>query len=160
MNKSGKKSGADYGAAIYEEKIHASFAVLAFLFFLMASLALAFWAALGSATGLISMAILIFVIVWFRQATALSIRVTKGWLIVGPAAIERAFLASFAPLSASEMRRIRGVDADPAAFLQIRFWVKSGLKIALRDPKDPTPYWLVSSHRVAELVKALDPHQH
>jgi hypothetical protein len=37
----------------------------------------------------------------------------------------------------------------------MNFWVKTGVKVALQDKNDPTPYWLISSRKATELVKAL-----
>jgi len=90
--------------------------------------------------------------------TKLIITVTKGWLLVGPAAIERAYLKNFSPLAFTELAKTRGVDGDPAAFLQLRFWVNSAIKIELRDPKDETPYWLISTNRANDLAKLLNTH--
>ncbi|MGW9267500.1 DUF3093 family protein, partial [Gordonia terrae] len=36
-----------------------------------------------------------------------------------------------------------------------RSWVKTMVLIVLDDPDDPTPYWLVSTRRPAELLAAL-----
>jgi hypothetical protein len=63
-------------------------------------------------------------------------------------------------LDFSEFKRIRGVDADPASYLQIRFWVSTAIKIDLRDPKDKTPYWLISTNRANELAKVLNVAEH
>jgi hypothetical protein len=46
-------------------------------------------------------------------------------------------------------------EADPAAYLAIRFWTAHGVKIAIVDGRDQTPYWLVTSKRGDELAKAL-----
>ena len=63
-------------------------------------------------------------------------------------------------LEFKEYKRIRGVDADPASYLQIRFWVSTAIKIDLRDPKDKTPYWLISTNRANELAKVLNVADH
>jgi hypothetical protein len=94
------------------------------------------------------------------KQSSLTITLTKGWLLVGPAAIERAFIHNFKPLDFKEFKRIRGVDADPASYLQIRFWVNTAIKIDLRDPKDKTPYWLISTNRANELAKLLNVADH
>jgi hypothetical protein len=53
------------------------------------------------------------------------------------------------------MRYLRGPGINPLAFLALRFWVKGGIKITLKDPKDPTPYWLVSTKNPEKLRKAI-----
>ncbi|MDG3011402.1 DUF3093 domain-containing protein [Rhodococcus sp. D2-41] len=50
-----------------------------------------------------------------------------------------------------------GRQLDPAAFVQNRSWVKTMVLIILDDPQDPTPYWLVSTRKPAELAAALAP---
>jgi len=50
---------------------------------------------------------------------------------------------------------VRTRDADPAAFLAIKFWVSTGVKITLKDQRDPTPYWLVSCKKGRELKSIL-----
>ena len=125
-----------------------------------ASLSLAVWAAIGSQAALIISAIQIALLILAAQQSSLTITVTKGWLLVGPAAIERAFIHNFKALEFKEYKRIRGVDADPASYLQIRFWVSTAIKIDLRDPKDKTPYWLISTNRANELAKVLNVADH
>jgi hypothetical protein len=126
-----------------------------FLVFLAASLALAFWAALGTRwaaiTGLIQFLGLIFI----SQRTQLEIKVDDRELRVGSAHIAREFLGKAKALSADEMRQWRGPLADPAAFMALRFWIPTGVKIEINDPKDPTPYWLISSKKAQPLLAAL-----
>jgi len=125
-----------------------------------ASLSLAVWAAIGNQAALIISVIQIALLILAARQSSLTITVTKGWLLVGPAAIERAFIHNFKALEFKEYKRIRGVDADPASYLQIRFWVNSAIKIDLRDPKDKTPYWLISTNRANELAKLLNVADH
>jgi len=125
-----------------------------------ASLALAFWAAIGNEAAITVSLIQLGILVFASQRTALEITLTKGWLLVGPAAIERAFIHNFRALDATEFKRVRGIDADPASYLQIRFWINTAIKIELRDPKDKTPYWLISTNRANELAKLLNVAEH
>ena len=125
-----------------------------------ASLSLAVWAAIGINAAITISLIQLGLLIFTAQRTALEITVTKGWFLVGPAAIERAFIHNFKALEFKEYKRIRGVDADPASYLQIRFWVSTAIKIDLRDPKDKTPYWLISTNRANELAKVLNVADH
>ncbi len=125
-----------------------------------ASLSLAVWAAIGINAAITISLIQLGLLIFTAQRTALEITVTKGWLLVGPAAIERAFIHNFKALEFKDYKRIRGVDADPASYLQIRFWVNTAIKIDLRDPKDKTPYWLISTNRAHELAKVLNVADH
>jgi hypothetical protein len=53
------------------------------------------------------------------------------------------------------MRLLRTRDADPAAFLAIKFWAAKGIKIEINDPRDSTPYWLLTSKRGEKLAALL-----
>lgn len=128
----------------------------AFIAFMSASVDLAFWAALSRTLTAMVSAISALLIFYTSRVTSLQITVTKGWLLVGPAAIERAFIHNFISLDSKELKVARGVGADPACFMELRFWVTRGIKISLRDPKDKTPYWLVSTNRGPELAKLLN----
>jgi hypothetical protein len=150
----------DYGIPIFQEKLTWSLWLWCFAIFMAASLALAFWAAIGNEAAIAVSLIQLGLLVFAAQRTALEITLTKGWLLVGPAAIERAFIHNFRALDATEFKRVRGIDADPASYLQIRFWINTAIKIELRDPKDKTPYWLISTNRANELAKLLNVAEH
>ncbi|MFZ4063614.1 MAG: DUF3093 domain-containing protein [Candidatus Nanopelagicaceae bacterium] len=160
MAKNNRHQDLNYGTPIFQEKLSWSWWLWAFAIFMAASVSLSFWAALGNGATLTVSLIELGLLIFAAQRTALEITVTKGWLLVGPAAIERAFIHNFKALESTEFKRIRGVDADPASFLQIRFWVSTAIKIDLRDPKDKTPYWLISTNRANELADLLNVAEH
>jgi len=105
----------------------------------------------GAITGLVEFLGLLFI----SQRTALEIEVTPEELRVGSAHIERKFLGEIQELSAEQMRKWRGPLSDPACYMALRFWIPGGVKIAINDPKDKTPYWLISSKKAQPLVAAL-----
>jgi len=160
VGKINQRETNDYGLPIYQEKLSWSLWLWLFAIFMAGSFSLSIWAALGDRAAIIASAIEILLLLFAQNKSALEITVTKGWLLVGPAAIERAFIHNFKALSKSEYRRVRGVDGDPASYLQIRFWINTAIKIDLRDPKDRTPYWLVSTNRASELAKILNVAEH
>ena len=126
-----------------------------FLLFLSASLALAFWAALGNTWGVLTMLIQFLGLLFLSQSTPLTLEYDGSTLRVGEASIERRFISGLTPLNSDEMRKIRGPRANPRAYLAIRFWIPTGVKIEISDPADPTPYWLVSSKKAHQLIDAL-----
>lgn len=65
------------------------------------------------------------------------------------------FVADAVPLDVQGRRELLGVSADPLAFVVQRPWIAGAVQVLLDDPADPTPYWLVSSRRPAELAAAL-----
>lgn len=72
------------------------------------------------------------------------------------ARLPRAVVARGASVPATAKSAALGRQLDPAAYLVHRSWVKTMVLVVLDDPDDPTPYWLVSTRRPAELLAALD----
>ena len=129
--------------------------LMAFIYFLAFSLGVAIWASLNTISAAIAMAVMtIGVIVIYFQA-ALVIEVDENELRVGKAHIERQYCGDVTILKPEDMSRTRTRDADPAAFLAIRFWTAHGVKIEITDSRDVTPYWLCTTKRGAELARAL-----
>lgn len=58
-------------------------------------------------------------------------------------------------LDAGRLRAVMGPQADVRAYVCHRSWVRQGVRVEVTDPRDPTPYWLVSSRRPEQLVAAL-----
>ena len=149
-----------YGKSLYRESIRWSFPVWAFVIFIDLSVALAIWAALSMSATWITLIILTALTLFAYFKSTLKIEVTQGWFLVGPAAIERAFIHNFKNLNGEQMKSSRGRNAHPLNFLQIRFWVPGGISLAIRDPRDKTPNWIISSKRSEELIRALENAQH
>lgn len=126
-----------------------------FLLFLAASLALAIWAALGTRWGVISMLLQVLGLLYLSQSTLLAVEVNEKQLTVGRAHIDRQYLGTIEVLSPDQMRQWRGPLSDPAGFMELRFWISSGVKVEIKDPKDATPYWLISSKKAQPLADAL-----
>ncbi len=139
----------------YKEVIRAPLWLIAFVYFLVLSLVMSIWAALGNAPALVSLGILSIWVVVMYFKTSLIIEVDENELRVGPARIEHAYIGEVIALTSAEMKSIRTRDADPSAYLAIRFWSSKGLKITISDPRDPTPYWLITSNKPDDLVKTL-----
>lgn len=73
----------------------------------------------------------------------------------GPARIEGEFLGAVETLDKEAIRRAMGVDADARAYLCHRGYAGGAVKVTNDDPRDPAPYWLVSSNRPDSLAQAL-----
>lgn len=144
------------GEVIYSEVVRPPVWLLAFILFLTESLALSLWAAFDNRVGVIA-AIVGALIGWRAiAAMAMKIEVTTNELRVARAHIERKYLGAMTELDPKEMALTRGRDADPAAFLAIRFWQPRGIKIAVQDSRDATPYWLITTKKPAQLARALN----
>ena len=139
----------------YKENIRPPLRVLAFIYFLLASLVIAIWASLPQEIALISFVSSILIIVFIAFSLRSKISVEEGWLYVGRAKIEKKYIKEITILGKEQMRLERTRNIDPAAFLALNFWEPNGVKISLNDSRDKTPYWLVSTKRGKELERAL-----
>jgi hypothetical protein len=141
---------------IYSETVRPPAWLLVFIFFLLGSLALAIWAAFDNRSGLIALVLSIAALPIINNAVLLRISLSATELRVGRAHIARTHLGQGQALTIDEMRLTRGRNADPAAYLALRFWQPRGVKIDLRDTRDLTPYWLISSKNSKRLAEALN----
>ena len=81
--------------------------------------------------------------------------VENGWFRAGRARVEVRFVGEVVALDAEQTRLVAGRDADARAYLLLRPYRSRAVKVTLRDPADPTPYWLVSTRRPAQPARAL-----
>jgi hypothetical protein len=83
------------------------------------------------------------------------IQVSESELLVGRAHIDLKYIGEVTELDSQAMRKLRTRDADPMAFLGIRFWSSTGVKVEITDNRDETPYWLITSNKANQLAQAL-----
>jgi hypothetical protein len=50
---------------------------------------------------------------------------------------------------------VAGPGADARAYLLLRPYLKRAVRVTVRDDRDPTPYWLVSSRDPEHLATAI-----
>jgi hypothetical protein len=91
----------------------------------------------------------------FVSYGAARVSVGDGVLCAGRAHITTDHLGAVTPLEADAMRLQAGRDADARAFLLIRPYLKRGVRVDIDDPRDPAPYWLISSRHPDRLAAAL-----
>ena len=139
----------------YREVIRAPLWLLAVVYFFMLTLVISIWSALGDNSALIALVLVTAALVWIYSATALTIQVNDKELRVGKAHIALGFIGDCIDLDNEAIKRVRTRDADPRAFLAIRFWAPKGVQVTINDTRDSTPYWLISSNAGAELIKAI-----
>jgi len=140
----------------FREVIRAPFWLLAFIYFLFISLVVAVWAALGNQPAFITWVLSTVLIVLIALKSRLILEVDENELRAGPAHIELKYLGQATALDNKEMGRLRTRDADPASFLIFRFWRSTGVKVEIKDSRDQTPYWLITSKRNKELAEILN----
>jgi hypothetical protein len=114
------------------------------------------WAAIGNQPALITWVASTLLLLLIVQKSALTIAVDESELRAGPAHIELKYIGRATALDSKEMGQLRTRDADPASFLIFRFWRSTGVKVELNDPRDQTPYWLITSKRNTELAEILN----
>jgi hypothetical protein len=139
----------------FREVIRPPLWLLAFIYFMFLSLVAAVWAALGNLNALMTAIVLTLLLLLIAIKLKSEVLVSGDELRIENAHIDLKFIADVEVLNPTQMKLIRTRDADPAAYLAIKFWVTTGVKITLNDKRDPTPYWLVSSKKAEELKNTL-----
>jgi len=140
----------------YREVIRMPLWLLALIYLFFLSFVMSVWVSLGDRPALIVLCAVTGLLVLLFIKSALVIEVNEGLLKVGNAHIELKYLGTSFLLTADEMKTIRTRDADPSAYLAIRFWNPHGLKVELNDIRDSTPYWLITSKKSQELSQLLN----
>jgi hypothetical protein len=83
------------------------------------------------------------------------IQVGSSFLTVGRARIPRNLLGNIEEIAKDQIFSERGPNLNPAAYKVFQGTVKTALKIAVNDPNDPTPYWIISTRKPAQLATLL-----
>ncbi|MEU1275240.1 DUF3093 domain-containing protein [Streptomyces sp. NPDC005799] len=83
------------------------------------------------------------------------IRVVGGSLIAGEARIPVTALGDTEVLEGEEARAWRTYKADTRAFLLLRSYIPTALRVVVTDPEDPTPYLYLSTREPERLAEAL-----
>jgi len=87
---------------------------------------------------------------------AASIEVANGVLRAGSATLPLSRAGDVVPLDEKQAAQLLGPRGDPAAHLMLRPYLKRAVYIALADPSDGVPYWLVATRHPAELATAIE----
>ena len=83
------------------------------------------------------------------------IRVVGDALIAGEAKIPVTALGEAEILDTEEARAWRTYKADTRAFLLLRSYIPTALRVPVTDPQDPTPYLYLSTREPERLAQAL-----
>jgi hypothetical protein len=140
---------------IFTEVLRPPLWVLAFIYFMLLSLVIAIWAALDATATIGAFILATLAIPVIAKSLTSRISVSENELRIDKAHIERKYLGKVTVLDSDAMRLLRTRDADPAAYLAIKFWAAKGIKIEITDSRDSTPYWLITSKRGEELAASL-----
>ncbi|MFK4108609.1 DUF3093 domain-containing protein [Streptomyces sp. NPDC002176] len=83
------------------------------------------------------------------------IRVVGDALLAGEASIPVSALGATEVLDAEEARAWRTHKADVRAFLLLRAYIPTALRVEVTDPEDPTPYLYLSTREPEKLAAAI-----
>ncbi len=76
-------------------------------------------------------------------------------LRAGRASIDGVHLGGAEALDGDATRLLAGRDADVRAHLVMRPYRSRSVRVEVLDPRDPAPYWLISTRRPEELAAAV-----
>jgi hypothetical protein len=86
---------------------------------------------------------------------SMRIRIVADSLVAGDAKIPLSALGDAVVLDAEEARAWRLHKADTRAFMLLRAYIPTALKVEITDPADPTPYAYLSTRHPEALKAAL-----
>ena len=105
---------------------------------------------------LASLAVAVVIVIGLMLAFTATVRVTPAGFGVSRSSLEWAYVGSVNQLTRDEVRRRLGPDADPRAFVVYRSYADEAVEIAVDDPADPHPYWLVSTRDAGKLANVIE----
>lgn len=139
----------------FREVVRPPLWLMAFIYFLALSLVIAIWAAMTTAIAAVTFITVTIATLTIYFTSALRIEVDESELKIGKAHIPLEHIGDVQVLTEKQMLAKRSRDADPAAYLAIRFWTARGVVIDIADTRDATPYWLVTSKQGEKLARAI-----
>ena len=84
------------------------------------------------------------------------VEVRDGVLRAGKAQIPTSALGAAQEISQDERPAQLRAELDLKAYVLLRAWVKTMVKVPVVDQSDPTPYWLISTRHPDKLLAALN----
>jgi hypothetical protein len=119
-------------------------------------LAVAYSYVLGSAAGFWVFGIGLTLSFFGLVASSPKIVVCSAYFQAGPARLPSQWIGKVSALDQDTSDAARTIEADPSAHLMLRLLAAPrAVIVAVADPDDPHPYWLVSSRRPEKLAHAL-----
>src|SRR6201996_3274088 len=85
-----------------------------------------------------------------------AIEVTGGELRAAGAVLPLARVTAVQALDEKQAAAMRGPQADPAAHMLIRPWLKAAAYLEVDDPAGQVPYWLIGTRRPTELATVIE----
>ena len=114
-------------------------------------------AALSSASaGIVTLVVAVLVAGGLVAYGRAQIRVSDEGFGAGTALLPLWAVGQVTALDAAETRALAGPQADPRAFLELRGYIATAIRVQVMDDSDPTPYWLVSTRHPVECARAVN----
>lgn len=105
---------------------------------------------------LVIVALYLIVAVFLVNWSAATIEVTGSVLRAGKDTLALSEAAEVIALDEKQAMALRGPRADPSAHILLRPYLKRAVYIALANPTDGVPYWLVATRHPEELAGAIE----
>ncbi|MET7282645.1 DUF3093 domain-containing protein [Kribbella sp. NPDC005582] len=109
----------------------------------------------GTIVGAVALLVLLALLIRYGAAR---VEVDADRFHAGRAAIERRYLGTAEALTGEDARNAFGRDCDPQAYLLLRSYARGAVRVAITDPRDPAPYWVVATRHPERLAAALSGH--
>lgn len=139
---------------IYRERLWVSIGVLLAVALVIPAAILVFLP-INPTVGVLTGVAIFLVIGALLVFTSPQLEVTDTEFRAGGARVPRDLIGRVEAFREPEATVQRGLKLDARAWLLIRGWIGPVVKVELNDPRDPTPYWLISTRKPEELARAL-----
>lgn len=90
-----------------------------------------------------------------KLSASAHISISSTDLVLGKAAIPLKALGAARIIQKTDHFAARGSNLDARAFVFLKYGLPEMVKIEIKDPKDPTPYLLISTRNAQGLIEAL-----
>ena len=147
-------SAASADSAVYREQLRApaSWYFIGFLFGLALACIFLWFGPWQSLAGLVGGTLLAAWVV--ANYGRVGIELSDGSLKAGPATLPLAALGEASALSPERARALRMHEGDPRAYMLLRSYVRTAVRVEVVDPHDPHPYLYLSSRHPEKLAAA------
>ena len=143
-------------ASSRSERLSAPWYLWAIASVIVATLGLAVGYPLGWPAGVAAAAVAEGIVAWVLVSAAATVSVEPTALVAGRARLDYDCMGAVTPLDAAAAALLRGREADTRAYLLLRPWVQTAVRVDVDDADDPAPYWYVSTRDPAALATALE----
>lgn len=141
----------------YRERLRAPASWWVLGFITMITFASFCWAGFSPAIGITAYVVLVggpalALLLWGRS----SVEVSDGILRTGTARLPLSQAGRVQALDEEQTRQLRGPQADPAAMLRVRAYLRRAVFIEITGEDPAVPYWLVGTRHPEELAGAIE----